>query len=134
MVLLPVPFMPAMNHVSSMVRSVIGMSDRPKFTVSPLSLFMWMPHAAHCACRQPDAQGQRPVTRQPPSTGFASPCGASEPAAHASRLLPHTSCCAFSGNSAASHAQTLMRLATHDVEPQPRPSSAMTSMYVWMLV
>jgi hypothetical protein len=34
---LPVPFMPATNHVSSIVSSDIGMSERPKFTVSPLS-------------------------------------------------------------------------------------------------
>ena len=82
---------------------------------------------------QPDAHIHLPVTRHPPSTAFASPCGASDPATHASGFAPQTSCCARSGNSAASHAQTLIRLATHDVEPQPRPSSAITSMYVWML-
>ena len=90
MVLLPVPFMPAMNHVSSMVSSAIGMSERPKFAISPRSFFMWMPHAAHCACSEPDAHGQRPVTRQPPSTGTAAPFGASDPATHASRIrAPH---------------------------------------------
>ena len=77
---------------------------------------MWMPHAAHCACRHPDAHGHRPVTRQPPSTGMASPCGASEPATHASGFAPHTSRCARSGKSAASQAQTLIRLATHAVD------------------
>src|SRR5665213_2329159 len=130
-VLLPVPFMPATNHVSSIVSSDIGMSERPKFTVSPLSLFMWMPHAAHWACMDPDAHIHFPVTSQPPSTGVASPCGASDPATHASGFAPHTSRCACSGNRLVSHAQTLIRLATHDVEPQPRPSSVMTSIYVW---
>jgi hypothetical protein len=70
-VLLPVPFMPAMNHVSSMRSSFIGISDRPKFTISPRSFFMWIPQAAHCACSDPDAHGHRPVTRQPPSTATA---------------------------------------------------------------
>ena len=89
---------------------------------------MWMPHAAHCACIEPDAHGQRPVTRQPPSTGTAEPFGASDPAIHASRSSPQMSACACSGKSAASHAHTLIRLATQDVEPQPRPTSAITSM------
>ncbi len=123
-----------MNQVSSIVRSLIGMSDSPKFVISPAALFMWMPQAAHCACRHPDAHIQRPVTRHPPSTGTAVPWGASEPATHASPFAPHTSRCARSGNSAASHAQTLMRLATQAVEPHPRPSSAVTSRYVRMLV
>src|SRR5262245_35242657 len=118
--------MPATNHVSSIVSSDIGMSDKPKFTVSPFSLFMWMPHAPHCACRHPDAHIHLPVTRHPPSTGFASPCGASDPAIHASRLLPQMSCWARSGKRLASHAHTLMRLATHDVEPHPRPSASIT--------
>src|SRR5712671_3459905 len=126
--------MPATNQVSSIVNSDIGMSERPKLMVSPLSLFMWMPHAAHCACMQPDAHIHLPVTRHPPSTGTALPCGASDPATHASRFVPHTSCCARSGNRLVSHAQTLIRLATHDVDPQPRPSSSIASMYVWMFV
>ena len=112
----------------------VGMSDKPKFVTCPRSSAMRMPQAAHCACRQPEAQGQRPVTRQPPSTCVAEPFGASEPATQVSGPSPHTSRCARSGNSAASHAQTFNRLATQAVEPQPRPSSAMTAMYVWMLV
>ena len=83
---------------------------------------MWMPHAAHCACIEPDAHGQRPVTRHPPSTATAVPFGASDPAIHASRSSPQMSACARSGKSAASHAHTLIRLATQAVEPQPRPS------------
>jgi hypothetical protein len=120
--------MPAMNQVSSTIRSSIGISDSPRFVISPRSSFMWMPHAAHCACIEPDAHGHRPLTRHPPSTGTVSPFGASDPAIHASRLAPQMSACARSGNNDASHAQTLIRLATHDVEPQPRPSSAITSM------
>ena len=118
-VLLPVPFMPAMNQVSSIVSSPIGISERPRFAISPRSSFMWMPHAAHCACIEPDAQGHRPVTRQPPSTGTAVPFGASDPATHASGSDSQMSACARSGKSAASQAQTLIRLATQAVEPQP---------------
>ena len=70
-VLLPVPFMPAMNQVSSMRSSFMGINDSPKLTISPRSFFMWMPHAAHCACSDPDAHGHRPVTRQPPSIATA---------------------------------------------------------------
>jgi hypothetical protein len=120
--------MPAMYQVSSMVRSVIGMSESPRLAISPASFFMWMPHAAHCAWRHPDAHIHRPFTRQPPSTGLASPCGASEPATQASGLALQMSCCARSGNSPASQAQTLIRLATQAVDPQPRPSSAITAM------
>ena len=122
--------MPAMNHVSSIVSWLIGISDRPKLAISPRSFFMWMPHAPHCACSDPDAHGHRPVTRHPPSTGVATPFGASEPAAHASGFDPQTSRCARSGKSEASHAQMLMRLATQAVEPQPHPSSLITSIYV----
>jgi hypothetical protein len=86
-----------------------------------------MPQAAHCACIEPDAHGHRPVTRQPPSTGTVVPFGASDPAIHASGLDPQMSLCARSGKSDASQAQTLIRLATHEVDPQPRPTSAMTS-------
>jgi hypothetical protein len=117
-----------MYHVSSIERSLIGMSDRPKLSTSPRGFVMRMPQAAHCACRQPEAHGQRPVTRQPPSTGVAEPFGASEPATQVSGPSPQTSRCARSGKSEASHAQTLSRLATQAVEPQPRPSSAMTAM------
>ena len=60
---------------------------------------MWMPHAPHCACSDPDAHGQRPLTRHPPSTGTASPFGASDPAAHASGFDSQTSLCARSGKS-----------------------------------
>src|SRR5262245_47219195 len=133
-VLLPVPFMPTMNHVSSIVTSLMGMRDRPKLAISPRSFFMWMPHAPHCACSDPDAHGHRPVTRHPPSTGTAMPLGASEPAAHASGFEPQTSLCARSGKSEASHAQMLIRLATQAVEPQPQPNSLITSMYVRMEV
>ena len=93
-----------------------------------------MPQATHCACRLPDAHGQRPLTRHPPSTGTAVPFGASDPAIQASGSAAQTSCCARSGNKAASHSQTLMRLATHAVDPHPCPISAITSMYVRMLV
>ena len=106
----------------------MGISERPKFAISPRSFFMWMPHAPHCACSDPEAQGHRPLTRQPPSTGTAVPFGASDPATHASGSDSQMSRCARSGKSAASHAQTLTRLATHAVEPQPRPSSLITSM------
>ena len=127
-VLLPVPFMPAMYQVSSIVSSRIGISDRPRFAISPVLV----PHVDAAGrplrVQDPDAHGHRPFTRQPPSTGVASPCGASEPATHASGSAPQTSRCARSGNSAASHAQTLIRLATHAVDPQPRPISAITSM------
>ena len=77
---------------------------------------MLMPQAAHCACMQPDAQGQRPVTSHPPSVGVVEPSGLSDPATQASLSLPHTSCCVRSGYSAVSHAQTLIKLATQAVE------------------
>src|SRR5215204_6523320 len=134
MVLLPVPRMPAMCHVSSIVSSVIGISDRPALTICPSALFMLIPHAAHWACMQPEAHGQRPLTRHPPSTAVVLPIGLSEPAIQASGFVPHTSRWARSGKSDASHAQTLIRLATHAVEPQPRPTSATTSRYVRTLV
>src|SRR5262245_10815934 len=120
-VLLPVPFMPTMNHVSSIVSWLMGINERPKLATSPSSLFMWMPQAPHWACNDPDAQGHRPLTRHPPSTGVATPLGASDPAAHASGFDSQMSLCARSGKSDASHAHTLIRLATQDVDPQPHP-------------
>ena len=59
----PVPRMPATNQVSSIDRSVIGTSARPWSTISPCSSGTGNPTTAHCACRQPDAQPQEPVTR-----------------------------------------------------------------------
>src|SRR5688572_16169838 len=87
-----------------------------------------MPQATPRACRLTYSHGQ------PPSTGTAVPFGASDPAIQASGSGAQTSCCARSGNEAASHSQTLMRLATHAVDPHPCPISAITSMYVRMLV
>jgi hypothetical protein len=45
-----------------------------------------------------------------------------------SGLSLKTSRCAWSGNNAAIHTVAIEMKATHDVDPQPRPSAVTTSM------
>ncbi len=61
-VLLPVPFMPATNHVSSIVSSLIGMITEPMSIGTPSGPSWTTPPSAHVACRLPDAHAHRPDT------------------------------------------------------------------------
>jgi hypothetical protein len=110
-------------------RRLIDRHQRQSEIRHPTALVLHMDAAGRpLGVHRTRAHGHLPVTRHPPSTGIVWPFGASEPAIHASGLAPQMSCCARSGKSDASQAQTLIRHATHDVEPHPRPSSAITSM------
>ena len=60
--LLPVPFMPATNQVSSIVSSLIGMITEPMSIGTPSGPSWTHAAEAHVACRLPDAHGHRPDT------------------------------------------------------------------------
>ena len=60
--LLPVPFMPATNHVSSIVSSLIGMTTVPMSIGTPSGPTWTTPPRPHVACSEPDAHGHRPDT------------------------------------------------------------------------
>ena len=61
-VLLPEPLMPAVNQVSSMVSSDIGMNANASPALLPSASTTGIPSIAQSACRQPLDHGQRPFT------------------------------------------------------------------------
>jgi hypothetical protein len=95
--------------------------------IAPSPLGSGTARIAQCACKQFEAYGHLPETMQPPSTGRAGVVIARTPIKRASGLPSNTSRCAWSGNCAAIHAVAIEINPIHEVEPQPRPSSATTS-------
>src|SRR6202022_3571499 len=58
------------------------------------------PNSAQSQCAQPLAYFQRPLSRNPPGTAAALPAGISEEQIKTELSRPHTSCAAWSSNSA----------------------------------
>ncbi len=132
MVLLPVPFMPVTNQLSSIVASAIGMKARPWSISAPVSSTTGTPTIAQSACRQPLAQGHLPLTTRPPSACRTRACGENTPAIRASGSAPQMSSCNAAGPRPANQEQTLSRVVTQAVEPQALASSRETSSLVRM--
>ena len=127
--LLPVPFIPATNHVSSIVSSLIGTNASAWSTVSPASFTTRVPSSAQSACRLPDAHGHLPLISRPPSTLRTSVVGLSTPATLASGVSPKISCWACSGSRPAAQLHTLVNATTQAVDPHDSAIAAETSSF-----
>ena len=84
---------------------------------------------AHCECRQPVLNGQRPLTTAPPSTGRALPPGANTEAMR-TRGSANTSSCASSGYIPMFQSIAVRIVVTQPVEGQAEAISASTSYWV----
>src|SRR5882757_640089 len=124
MQLLPEARIPAVNQVSSMVTSSIGINARYCATKVPLALCSIAPTIAQSACRMPEEVNHFPDSTMPPCTRRVFGDGENTPDTRASGFAPNTSSCAFFEKSAANHAHTFVNATTQEVPPQASPRAA----------
>src|ERR1700736_1400743 len=85
------------------------------------------PNSAQSQCAQPLAYFQRPLSRNPPGTAAALPAAISEEQIKTELSRPHTSCAAWSSNSAMNQGCTPATPEIDAVDMSPPANASSTS-------
>src|SRR6266851_508386 len=116
--------MPATNQVSSISSSEMGANAITWPTTSWVSSSIWTPSPPHAECKQPEANGNFPEMRKPPSIRWPIEVGELAPQTRELAGSAKISSCPRSANRLAHQVTPPTIIVTQPLEEQPLASSA----------